>query len=628
MRDWRREASLWAWMLALGVGIMAAALAVVVAEAVFQRVALAGIWCAEPFFIAVGVVVAGVFLMLRSGFGWGAISGSGFRVPPAWLVGGGAVFLFWLWLWWTGPRPRPPNHSVLAPAPRGHEAVFIHGGVWLLGAVISCGIALTIWQAVFPRVLAAYGRRSELKRRLGRMLAVLPLTDPVEATRAGPSGAEIERWLLGSEGPVQAGEESLFVREPSPERIIASLRPAHLYGTAGTLGLIGQNGAGKSSLLRLAQGSPEARNEIELLFVYISLWEYKTAQAAIESMIEKVLQEVRDKIDIFPFTGAARAFIRAMTGDGRLQWLTDTLALRVSIEDNLRALSAVLLLNKLRIIVCIEDNDRVEDASLKSQLVGLITGAMDFIRQFPGFGYVICVSSSDWNELQAQALSKVEETGKREARHGKIFELLKARERTRKGKYGSLLKRGASQGTGVPEAGTDGISDPLVSLLNEEIEARHRASEAAAKEQLQGFDTTRLCREDLVIPLLRPQQWEPVLKHFREKMLEGSSGPERTRFGFSDADREASWAAFIKAVKASATAAVPFNPEYSISFTPRTLRRGLSDARRKWSAIKAQLGDTVVVDPDSVLVACLVRSCRPDVWNTLIRTAQLLDGAD
>ena len=602
MRDWRRNASLLAWVLTLVVAIMAAALAVVLAEALLQQLPTArGVWKTAPFLSAAVIVVIGIFFMLRSGFGWGAICGSGFRVPPAWLVGIFAVLAFWGWLWLAGPAPCSRTRLVPPVGIGRLEAIFTHGWIWLWGAVISCGIALAVWQAVFPRMLARYGNHLRKTGWLGKILTPLPISTqtPVQTV---PSDTEFEYWLQGNDEPMQAGEKSLFSPEPSPQRIIASLRPAHLYGTARTLALIGQRGAGKSSLLRLAEGSPEAKKEVELRFVYVSLWEYKTAQAAIESMIEKVLHEVRDKIDIFPFTGAAGAFIRGMTGDGRFQWLTDTLALRVSGEDILCALSTALLLTKLRVIICVEDEDRVEGESHKSQFVGLITGAMDFFRLFPGFGYVICVSSSDWNALKSQATSKVEDAAKREARHSEL---------SIKSPVQGLAKDGAD-------------------LVIEEIRSQFAASQAAAEEQLQEFDTTRLCREDLVISPLRPEQWGPVLNKFREKMLENSESngdPEAKRFGFSNGDRKASWDAFIKAVKSPATDPVPFNPEFGIIFTPRTLRRGLADAWRKWSAIK-QVDPKIVIDPDSVLVACLLRVCRPDVWNTLIRTPGLAEGAD
>ena len=720
MRDWRREASLWAWMLALGVGIMAAALAVVIAEAFLQQLPTArGVWAAVPFFGAAVIVVISIFFMLRSGFGWGAICGSMFRVPPASLVGVFAVLAFWLWLWRTGPRPWAPSHSVLAPVAREHEAIFMHGWIWLWGAVVSCGIALLVWHAVLPRMMARYGTRLLAAGELGITLEPLPADDaspraaaimregpeilkalrlggreaPGTVASAAPSNAsaqdntdsstgvsdkaspeqpvtsdvEMDYWLQGNDQPIKAGEKSLFVTEPSPQRIIASLRPTHLYGTARTLALIGQRGAGKSSLLRLAEGSPEAKNEVELRFVYVSLWEYKTAQAAIESMIEKVLHKVRDKVDIFPFTGAAGAFIRAITGDGRFQWIADTLALRVSSEDVLGALSTVLLLNKLRIIICIEDNDRLEDASLKSQFVGLITGAMDFIRQFPGFGYVICVSSSDWNALYQKALDSEEPAKARNDRYSQIISILKPAWQAGQGDASAAGNSGihaANSEGGEPQppvegdsladahADTSACENRIKQQILVDIRIQRRAAETAANELLDGFDTPRLCREDLIIPPLAPEQWVPMLENIRRRMYRlvnmdadadcfgltshYADGQQNARHLYAEG-RQLIWGKLIRTLSSSPHSLGRIAPEFGLantgesgfSFTPRALRRGLGEAWRKWRAINPRPDEYIrIIDPDSVLVACMVRACRPDVWNILIRDERLLPGGD
>ena len=95
------------------------------------------------------------------------------------------------------------------------------------------------------------------------------------------SDREIDRWLQRNEEPLQQGDHDLFGVNPSPQRVLAGLRPTHQYGGARTLALVGQRGGGKSSLLRLAAGLPEAKREVESRLVYLSLWEYENAQAAI-----------------------------------------------------------------------------------------------------------------------------------------------------------------------------------------------------------------------------------------------------------------------------------------------------------------------------------------------------------
>ncbi len=696
--------------------VFSAALTAVLAEAVLERlVAAGGLWGVAPFAVATVVVVAGAFGLLGNGFGLGAILGSRFRIPPTWVSAALAVLVFWAGLWLIGPAP-PRVHSAFAPGFQRVCAVFTHGWVWLWGAVISCGIASGLWQALLPRLLACYGRRLRTAGWLGGELTPLPVDDTSlragairrekrgiqEATLAlvgaasGPgsaaggatplgatapsdsdgqrgdtprgagdgatppalraSDAEIVPWLGGNDEPVQPGERDLFGFEPPPRRVLASLHPTHQDGSARTLALIGQRGGGKSSLLRLADGLPEAKGEVELRFVYLSLWEYETAQAAVRGAIECAVRLVRDRIDTFPFSGAAGAFARAMVGDGRYRWLTEALGLglRPPSEELFGALSAALLFNKLRVIICIEDDDRLEDAAQKNQFVSLVTGSLDFIRRFPAFGYVICITSGDWGALQQRALEQVEPREKRQARKAEI-ELLLKQERGR--------NAGPPEERGVPAAGPQGAGSEVGRHIHGDIEVQRRAAAMAAREQLAGFDTARLCREELVIPPLAAEQWWPLLDRVRRRMFQWTGqDPEKDCFGLTahlaDAQgkggqacadgrknagapradgRQLIWDRF-----AGKLASAPFTldrpmPEHDLanveesgfSFTPRSLRRGLGDAWRKWLAMQAAPDKYIrIIDPDSVLVACLVRACRPDVWNILIRDDRLLLGGD
>jgi energy-coupling factor transporter ATP-binding protein EcfA2 len=622
MRHWRCRLSVFAWLLAGLASLFSAALTVFLAESVLQQLAaVGGVWSAVPFCLASVFVVAGIAFTMQCDLGRGAILGSWFRIPPASLVGVLAALVFWLWLGWIGPKPRSHLHIAHTSYLRPLEVIFARGWVWLWGAVISCGVGSSVWQSLAPKLFARFGMRLRQENRLGPSLQAVNSAEnsaareessiPEEAkiaTKDADNIDEIIYWLQGNDEPLQPGEKSLFALELSPVRIIRSLRPMHLDGNARTLALIGPRGSGKSSLLRLASALPASKQQVELRFVYVSLWEYKTAQAAIQAMIKKVLHEIRHRIDIAPFTDTAGAFVRAIAGDGRFQWLANLIQRGSSIEDILYALSTVLLLNKLRVIICIEDDDRLEGTVQRDEFVSLLTASVDFIRRFPAFGYVLCIASDDWDALQSEALGKISDPKKREQRHSDIFKP----EEKRKG--GNIA---------------DGDGRILVGLNDEEISERHLTAMAAAKDQRKGFDTVRLCREELVIPPLRRAQWEPVLISIRDKMLGSTKSSESgQKFGLDQQYRKDWWSGFIDALEPAPAPRVVFNPEYGLRFTPRTLRQGLADAWRKWSAIRPKLDREVIIDPDSVLVACLVRACRPDVWNILIRNDQLLTGGD
>ena len=350
-----------------------------------------------------------------------------------------------------------------------------------------------------------------------------------------------------------------------------------------------------------------------------------------------------------------------MAGDGRYQWLTEAFGLRTSSEEIFGALSVILLFNNLRVIICIEDDDRLANAAQKEQFVNLITGTIDYLRRFPGFGYVLCISSNDWSELQRTALNKVEPPEKQDERL-KIIEQA-VRNLQRGSAAGPANESDAQRETAAqPSARTEPSPDGRQSSSNlrppeeevksqiwKDIEIRRRATTIAAKKQLGGFDISRLCREELVIPPLAHEQWRPILESVRRQMFQlvGQS-PKTDCFGLVAqyangqqntgqvyaGGRQLVWNKLIeKLMSAPFTIGRPI-PEFGLanaegtgfSFTPRSLRRGLGDAWRKWLVIRPMLSDRVVVDPDSVLVACLVRACRPDVWGVLIRDESLLLG--
>ena len=714
MKHWRCCLGLGAWLLMVATAIFSVGLNVLLTETVLQKLASAGgVWGYMPFAFAAIAVCIGILAMLSSGFGWGAIRGSWFGIPPAWVVGVVTILAFWFWLWCLGPEPHSYPHWVLAHGLTRLHTVFSHGWVWLWGAVISCGLALAMWQAVLPRLLAHCGNRLRTNHCLGRQLAPLSIDDvspraheisrteresqliktagvrtahPLVAPgeyRTDPNTQNyfssedwslrvhdlddtlITSWLQGNDNPLHPSDRDLFYMDPSPARVLARLQPTHLYGDAGTLALIGLRGAGKSSLLRRTEGlSKRPQSMVELRFVYVSLWEYKTAQAPIQDMIGKVLNAVCDRIDIFPFTGAGVAFVRAMTGDGRFHWLSDACGLYNSIDDIIEALSAMLLWNKLRVIICIEDDDRLTNAAQKKQFLNLITGSIDFLRRFPGFGYVLCVSGNDWSELQRAALNNVEPPEKQRERLEIIGQALPPQPRG--STAGPANESDAQRETAVqPSARTEPSSDGrqssfnpqtpnevIKSQISKDIEILRRAATIAARKQLGGFDTSRLCRGELVIPPLAHEQWRPILESVRGRMFElvGQS-PEAICFGL-DAQyangqanarqkyangRQLVWSKLIDKLTSPPFSIGRPMPEYGIanaertgfSFTPRSLRRGLADAWRKWLAIQDSPHEYIrILDPDSVLVACLVRACRPDVWNILIRDESLLRGGD
>jgi hypothetical protein len=136
MKHWRCRLGFLAWLLTVATAVFSAALTLLLAEAVLERlVAAGGLWGVVPFGAAVTVMVVGVFALLRSGFGLGTLWGRLFGIPPTWLSAALAILLFLGALWFTGPAPHPTVPSDIASGLQRVEAIFTHGWVWLWGAV-------------------------------------------------------------------------------------------------------------------------------------------------------------------------------------------------------------------------------------------------------------------------------------------------------------------------------------------------------------------------------------------------------------------------------------------------------------------------------------------------------------
>ena len=511
--------------------------------------------------------------------------------------------------------------------PWGVWIILTHGWVWLWGAIIAAGVAAAFWHAFLPRLLA----RAELVHP-GKPLEPLlveagpgpmeqlmaaqpkrPAPPPPDYTDGG-----LQRWLTENDGPLGPQEKPLFDLGLKPERIIQSLRPLHIFSPARTLALIGVRGSGKSTLLRLAEGCSVAKEGVTLKFAYISLWEYESASAAIRAVADEILAVAADHIDTTPFSSAAGALMRTVTGNERYWNIAAAFGLQPCTDELLGGLSTALLLARCRVIICIEDDDRIGDEG-KKQFRQTVTGCLDYLRRFPAFGYAICVSSKDWGSVFAAALDAIEPPEARDARIKDVRAKIESAEKN----------RGTGEGARAAEdIWIEGVAD---------TGKLRQARERAVADILDGLDTTRLCREELVIRPLEVSRWQPVLESVRKMMFEhaGTSADEKC-FGLSADDRRVVWAMLILGACGDPLPAQLGNPasaprenvDVGFVFTPRILRLGLGDAWRKWRAIVPMLGKSTVIDPDSILVACLVRACRPDVWNVLIRDPSLPSGGE
>ncbi len=623
-KGWATRIICRAWGSAILAALAGACTAVVISEALLWRwVGAGGAWGGVPFFACLLFAIGAWAVLARYAFGKGSVSLHWKKLPPTWVLIVLAPLLFWAASWPIGLPPSSESKHV----PWGVWITFTHGWVWLWGAIIAAGVATAFWHALLPRLLARAKpeQPGEELKPLPVEAGLAPIERLVAAQpkRPGPPPPDytdggLLRWLTENDGPLGPQEKPLFDLGLKPERIIQSLRPLHIFSPARTLALIGVRGSGKSTLLRLAEGCSAAKEGVTLKFAYISLWEYESASAAIRAVADEILAVAADHIDTTPFSSAAGALMRTVTGNERYWNIAAAFGLQPRTDELLGGLSTALLLARCRVILCIEDDDRISDEG-KKQFRQTVTGCLDYLRRFPAFGYVICVSSKDWGSVFAAALDVIEPPEAREARTKDVRAKIESAEKN----------RGTGEGA---QAAADIWTEEMV-----DTRKLRRARERAVADILDGLDTTRLCREELVIKPLEASQWQPVLESVRKMMFEhAGASADNDSFGLSADDRRVVWAKFIQGAcgdtlrtQLGNPASAPWeNTHVGFAFTPRILRLGLGDAWRKWRAIVPMLGKSTVIDPDSVLVACLVRACRPDVWNALIRDPNVPSGGE
>lgn len=429
-----------------------------------------------------------------------------------------------------------------------------------------------------------------------------------EAPADAPCGAPIHdrerllrlrRWLDGGENPIGSAQDDLFDIKEQASRLVSLLQPRGVADPAGTVHLIGARGSGKSTLIRLAAEQAESQKvagAIKLRFCYISLWDHADAASAVRAAVIEGIKSIKDRLDIIPFAGAPASLPRALFGQSGAAGILDVIAAPPT-EVWLPALSELLLRTRCRLIFCVEDTDRIAPKEKAAAYFSLLEGFLDAVKRYPGFGYILCSATPTWSEPAGDqpALRKEPEASGR-------FSL------------SSLVGYFGEQSTRRQPLSGDILKDIELSVASARADYGLRDFWQVAG----GVALPRLFQNQVHFDAAMASKCEAVLKVFRVWM-DGqiSPGTETTR-----PDSQRTFTAFLND-----------SSEFGVMrhLTPRTLRNGLRDARRRWLNMvraakaakpeKGSGGDLYLPcpDPDSVLVACLILACFPDQAGRILR---------
>lgn len=514
-------------------------------------------------------------------------------------------------------------------------------------AIVAAVLALVGYSLLLPRLLArrALARSAHGPRPFIANGATESTSGPqaVSATTAGPPihglnsgnrpvpwGAPFNdpereerlfRWLAAPENPIESVSDDLFDVKRKATRLLEMLRPASPMAGAGTVNIVGPRGSGKSSLLRLAAQisrdayvGENASPSVALRFCFLSLWEYSNSKAALRGAIDEVLQTIRDRIDILPIAGISNGIIRAVFGGTSAIALSDGIV-PPSLDIWLPALSELLVRAGLRIVFCVEDDDRIATAARRADHCEIMQGFLDRLKSFPGFGYAICTSTSVWSELSPDDLQLVSQAKER----GGTCNWSDYNDRWKKTCPNAQLDTAKA-----PSMTPSEISGLRAEVGNVILDGLSRWAERTGY-----LPVSRLCQYDLILEnQIEATDLEPILRVFRTWMVRQvcPDAHDLTTAvplcGIETQQRQTLWDAFISD-----------HSEIGLAqhITPRTLRNALRQAYHRWINIVAglkqggegwqQLWVNSGIDFDSVLVACFLRACLPDRWPSFLQSA-------
>ncbi len=522
----------------------------------------------------------------------------------------------------------------------------------LTAATISASLALVLYTLLLPRLLARLAARrpaqadhvAPVDRAVPTAAPNPPSADPISAITnpqgGEPSGSDspsglwvapchdgdrlqrILRWVASPENPITRNSDDLFDVNAKVSRLLDFLRPASAESSAGTVSLIGTRGSGKSTLLRLAEDKESQtgnKNGIIIRFCFLSLWEYSNTSAALRGLMDEVLGAVRDRVDILPIAGMPAGIVRAVFGSSGIPDLFRGIS-PPSLDLWLPALSELLIRANMRVILCIEDDDRIVTAARRADHSEIMQGFLDRLKGLAGFGYVICTSMSASSEpFPGDADSGVmdEKTG----------DLSRWDDYNKRWRENDPIN--AQSGKGLDPMLAPQLTPAELSGLRNEIDSAVAQKRLQWAKEIAYLPVSRLCQYDLVLEKsLNQADLEANFGTFRLWMVQ-QIRPEMTLLdnavilcGVDQAVRDQYFKAFMGD-----------RGDYGLAaaVTPRTLRNALRDAHHRWLSIGRQLEhggqnwkDAWVksgIDFDSVLVACLLRACRPELWPGFLETA-------
>lgn len=190
--------------------------------------------------------------------------------------------------------------------------------------------------------------------------------------------------------PIHRLKDNLFPEyEITARRILDRLeldKDADLKGP--NIAIVGPYGSGKTSLCNIVEDICQAE---KLRFCRFEAWQFLTADAAVRGLLDEIIRTVQGLVDCSAVGSLPDKYLDALRvcPNGWLGMIGTFLSKRLSTEDVILVLQDVLLRIDKRIIVFVDDFDRLESNSREMQ--DAVAAALNQLQNLTNVQYVLCV---------------------------------------------------------------------------------------------------------------------------------------------------------------------------------------------------------------------------------------------
>lgn len=170
------------------------------------------------------------------------------------------------------------------------------------------------------------------------------------------SRESFEEWLR-ADNSVNNEQDDWFGHRRVARRIADKILGKELASFA----LIGAKGAGKTSILNMARKMVEGETQ-SVVIVQVSVWPYESAEAACRGILDRIIQELGDRVDTLGLQGIPGEYVASIEKtSGWLGALFGISSQQRSPKDVLGQIDCIASAIGLRVVVWVEDVERFAD---------------------------------------------------------------------------------------------------------------------------------------------------------------------------------------------------------------------------------------------------------------------------